>query len=279
MELPNEKTAAAARLSKRRLENPLTEAQKAEKAAVEAERIHKIQRTAERNSERLRVMGERRSAAGDVGLVAEASRNSTRRKLHPLTVDEKAEKVRVETERRNAAGAEFLAVEAARKSARRKTNPLTAEQKAKNCVANDTRYRKPRLTVEQKAENVRIEIERRNAESSQAASIRLLDKRHRYATRSATVVDSVLANALVSNNVLNVQPKSDPVISCARTARASREVQSDAQKREVARARANKWRQQKLDNPVNYKSMRSLCKMQKGKRAITKFGIKNNYNS
>jgi hypothetical protein len=28
-----------------------------------------------------------------------------------------------------------------------------------------------------------------------------------------------------------------------------------------------------------YKSMRSLCKMQKGKRATTKFGIKINYNS
>ena len=68
------------------------------------------------------------------------------------------------------------------------------------------------LTAEQKAEKVRIEIERRNAESSKAASVRLLDRRHRYATRSATVADSIVANALVSNNVLNVQPESDPVI-------------------------------------------------------------------
>ena len=36
MNLPNEKTAAAAREAKRRLENPLTEAQKVEKATVEA---------------------------------------------------------------------------------------------------------------------------------------------------------------------------------------------------------------------------------------------------
>ena len=54
MKLPKEKTAAAARHAKRRLENPLTEAQKSEKAAVEAERLRKIQRTADRNSERLR---------------------------------------------------------------------------------------------------------------------------------------------------------------------------------------------------------------------------------
>ncbi len=39
MKLPNEKTAAAARLAKRRLENPLTEAQKAAKAAITAERL------------------------------------------------------------------------------------------------------------------------------------------------------------------------------------------------------------------------------------------------
>ena len=53
-------------------------------------------------------MAETRSAAGAEGLAAQASRNSTRRKLHPLTTEEKAEKVRVETERRNAAGADFF---------------------------------------------------------------------------------------------------------------------------------------------------------------------------
>ena len=66
-----------------------------------------------------------------------------------------------------------------------------------------------------------------------------------------TVADSVVANASVSNNALNVQPWLDPVISSARTARALREVQSDAQQREAVRARAIKRRQHKLDDPVN----------------------------
>ena len=88
MKLPKEKFAVAAREAKRRLEIPLTKAQIAEKAADDAERLRKIQRTTDRNSERLRVMAERRSAAGAEGLAANASRNSTRRKLHPLTVED-----------------------------------------------------------------------------------------------------------------------------------------------------------------------------------------------
>jgi hypothetical protein len=64
MKLPKEKYAAAARVAKRWLETPLTEAQKAEKAAIEAERVRTIQRTADRNSERLRAMAERISAEG-----------------------------------------------------------------------------------------------------------------------------------------------------------------------------------------------------------------------
>ena len=63
MKLPKEKSTVAAREAKRRLENPLTEAQKVEKATVEVERLRKIQRTADRNSERLRAMAERRSGA------------------------------------------------------------------------------------------------------------------------------------------------------------------------------------------------------------------------
>ena len=43
MKLTKEKSAASAREAKRRLENPLTEAKKAEKVAAEAERLHKIQ--------------------------------------------------------------------------------------------------------------------------------------------------------------------------------------------------------------------------------------------
>jgi hypothetical protein len=212
MKLPKEKSAAAALHAKRRLENTLTKAQKAEKAAVEAERLRKIQRTADRNSERLRAKAERRSVARVEGLATEASRLSTRCKLHPLTVDEKAEKARLEAVRRSVAGTEFLAAEAARKSACLKTNPLTAEQKAKKAVADFVRNRQSRLSVDQKAEKVRIDTERRNAESSQAALVRLIYRRHRYATRSATVADSVVVNASVSNKVLNVQPESDPVI-------------------------------------------------------------------
>ncbi len=58
MKLLKEKSNAAAREAKRRLENPLTEAQKVEKAAVNAERLRKIQGTADRNSGRLRAMAE-----------------------------------------------------------------------------------------------------------------------------------------------------------------------------------------------------------------------------
>ncbi len=106
---------------------------------------------------------------------------------------------------------------------------MTVEQKAEKAVADASRYRQSRLAGEQKAEKVRIETERRNAESSQVAVVRLLDSRHRYATRSATVADFVVANASVSNKVLNVHKiESDMVISFARTARASREVQCDA---------------------------------------------------
>ena len=53
MKLPKEKCAVAARDAKRRLENPLTEAQKAKNVAGGVERLRKIRRTANRNSERL----------------------------------------------------------------------------------------------------------------------------------------------------------------------------------------------------------------------------------
>jgi len=42
MKLRKEKSAAAAREAKRLLENPLTEAQKAKKAAINAERLREI---------------------------------------------------------------------------------------------------------------------------------------------------------------------------------------------------------------------------------------------
>ena len=101
MKSPKEKSAVAAREAKRWLENPLTKAQKAEKVAANAERLRKIQRAGDRNSERLRFMAGRRSVTGVEGLAAEASRKSTRRKSHLLTVEEKAEKARADAERRN----------------------------------------------------------------------------------------------------------------------------------------------------------------------------------
>ena len=168
--------------------------------------MRKIRRAANSNSEKARVEAERRSAAGVEGLAAEAFRKSTRRKSHLLAVDEKSEKARVDAEKRNAARAKFLVVEAARSSARIKINPLKVEQKAEIAVADADRYRQCRLTVEQNAENFRIETERRNAESSQVVLVRLIVKRHRYATRYATVADSVVVNPFVSNKVLNVQP-------------------------------------------------------------------------
>jgi hypothetical protein len=116
MKLPKERSAATARDAKRRLENPLTEAQKDEKAEVDAERLRKIQRTADKNSERLRAMAERRSAPGAEGLAAKASRKSTHRNSHPLTVDEKAEKARADVKRRNVASAEFSVADAIRKN-------------------------------------------------------------------------------------------------------------------------------------------------------------------
>ena len=226
MKLSKQKCVVAAREAKRRLENPLTEAEEVEKTSDDAERLRKIQRTADRNSERLRVMAERRNAAGAEGLAAEASRKSACRKTHLVTTDEKAEKARLEAERRSVARVELLVAKAIRKSGRLKTNPLTADQKVEKTIANATRYRQSRLAVEQKAENVRIETERRNAKIKQAVVARAIEDRHRhrYATRSATVADSVVANASVSNKVLNVQQESDPVISSPRTARASREV-------------------------------------------------------
>ena len=83
MKASKEKTAVAVRVAKRRLENPLTEAQK----VAEAERQRKIQRTGDEKCERLRVMAERRCAAGVEGLAAEATRESSCRKCYPLTDD------------------------------------------------------------------------------------------------------------------------------------------------------------------------------------------------
>jgi hypothetical protein len=77
MKASKEKNAAAARHAKPRLENPLTEVQRAEKVVAEAERQRKIQRTADEKSERLRAMTERRCVAGMEGLAADATQKSS----------------------------------------------------------------------------------------------------------------------------------------------------------------------------------------------------------
>ncbi len=71
---------AAARKAKRRLENPLTGAQKTEKVVAEVKRQRKIQWTQDDKSERGRVEAERQSAEGVGGLIAaETTRQSSRR--------------------------------------------------------------------------------------------------------------------------------------------------------------------------------------------------------
>jgi len=67
-----------------------------------------------------------------------------------------------------------------------------------------------------------------------------------------TIADRAFSNVLGLDRELNVvQPESDPAITSSRTARASREVQSNAQQREAARARALRRRHQKLNDPIN----------------------------
>ena len=71
-------------------------------------------------------------------------------------------------------------------------------------------------------------------------------------TRSTTVATRAISNALFFGKDLNiVQPKRYPISTYAITARASREVQYDAQQREAARVRALRRRHQKLDDLVN----------------------------
>jgi len=88
------KTAVSARKAKRRLETPLTEAAKSEKVVAEVERQRKIHRTTVQKNEKSRVKAERRSTARVGGLAAEATRNSSRRKCHPLTNEQNYEKAR-----------------------------------------------------------------------------------------------------------------------------------------------------------------------------------------
>ncbi len=85
--VPKEKTVVAARHAKRRLENHLDEAHKFENIVAEVKRQRKIQRTEDEKSERVRANAERRTVAGAEDVYAEASRLSSRRKSHPVTVE------------------------------------------------------------------------------------------------------------------------------------------------------------------------------------------------
>ncbi len=75
--------------------------------------------------------------------------------------------------------------------------------------------------------------------------------RHRYANRTTTVAHRVVANAPVLDTELNDQHESNPLALSTRSARASREVQSDAQQRDATRDRALRRRQKTLYEPVN----------------------------
>jgi hypothetical protein len=112
-----------------------------------------------------------------------------------------------------------LAANPIRKSLHRKSRPLIDEQRVQEAVVDAGRERHVRLTavqrsekarveaernsavkltVEHKFENARFEVDRRTGKSSQAAAIRLIDKRHCYVTRSSTVADRVVpTNVLV----------------------------------------------------------------------------------
>jgi len=122
-----------------------------------------------------------------------------RRSVIKLIVEQKYEKDRVQAKRQS-----FI--------------KLTVEQNSKKARVEDERRSVIKLTDEQKFEKARFEAERRYGESSQAASIRSIDKRHSYATRSMTVANGGISNVLGLGGELNIiQQESDPGISSART--------------------------------------------------------------
>ncbi len=61
-----------------------------------------------------------------------------------------------------------------------------------------------KLTIEQTSEKSGVEARRRARESSKAGTIRLVDKRHSYATQSTTVADRSISNVIVSERELNI---------------------------------------------------------------------------
>jgi hypothetical protein len=63
------------------------------------------------------------------------------------------------------------------------------EQSSKKARVEAQRRSVIKLVDEQKYEKARVEAKSRTGESSQATTIRLIDKRHSYATRSMTVAN------------------------------------------------------------------------------------------
>ena len=121
--------------------------------------------------------------------MAEANRKSLRRKSLPQTTREKAEKTRVEAERRS-------------------VGKHNDEQNSGKARVNAERRSVVKLTAKQKYNKAsRLEVERRIGESLQACSNRLIDKRHCYATRSATVADRVASSVLVLGKETHVAEK------------------------------------------------------------------------
>ena len=74
----------------------------------------------------------------------------------------------------------------------RSVTQLIVEQKSEKARVGVERRIGIKLIVEQKSEKARVEVERRIVEGSQAASIRLIDKRHSHATRSMAVANRAI---------------------------------------------------------------------------------------
>ena len=165
---------------------------------------------------------------GGVSLNIVLSKSLSSLELKETGDEQKSEKTRVDFERRSVI-------------------KLTTEQKSEKARVETKRWNVVKLTYGISFEKARVEAKKRAVQNSQAASIRLMDKRNSYATRSTTIADRAISNELVLGRELNiVQLGGNPLIPSAQSARASREVQSDAQQRKVSRVRALRRRQKNI---------------------------------
>ena len=110
---------------------------------------------------------------------------------------EKSIKARVEAERRRQiilCADQFFEKTRFKVERQRVVKLSVNEQKYKKARAEAERRSVVKLTVEHKFEKARDDTERRIGESSQATSIRFIDKRHSYATRSMTAANRDISN-------------------------------------------------------------------------------------